>query len=317
VNDWIPAPSSPSHEMALRSASGDVRLRYEDVLQSGHLALAAMPFATGDVLWRRLLEPHPLARAVREHGVIPILSRMVLVVGDGPIAFEARVRARASFELARSERVGGEVEKLFLNAWGDLDAPLGRTNFPPPADAGRVVRAGRVFLEHTFTRLFAAPGERRVTQLPRVEPAEGASTIPEVPDALYEPRPFEELLSVPDGFSALGEVEPDPVALAFGLDHTDSNQHVNSLVHPRAFVEASLRRLAPHARSARAPLRAAALEIAYRKPFFAGEVGQVELVASAAPDASGWLTAGVVRGVSDEGAIERPRCALRAWFVAA
>ncbi len=308
--------------MALRTASGDVRLRYEDVLQSGHLALAAMPFATGDVLWRRLLEPHPLARAVREHGVIPILSRMVLVAGDGPIAFEARVRSMARFELARSVDPAGGVEKLFLNAWGDVEAPLGRTNLPAPDDAGRVVRAGRVFLEHTFTRLFAAPEERRVTrlpQLPTVEAADGgALAIPEVPNALYAPRPLEAMLSVPNGYSALGDVEPDPVPLAFGLDHTDSNQHVNSLVHPRAFMEASLRRLAPQARSARALLRAAALEIAYRKPFFAGEVGRVELVASAAPDASGWLTAGVVRGVSHEGAIEaRPRCALRAWFVAA
>jgi hypothetical protein len=56
---------------------------------------------------------------------------------------------------------------------------------------------------------------------------------------------------------------------AFGLDHTDSNQHVNSLVYPRLFAEAALRRLAELERPRRLLIRA--LDIAYRKPSFAGD----------------------------------------------
>ena len=51
--------------------------------------------------------------------------------------------------------------------------------------------------------------------------------------------------------------------------HTDSNQHVNSLVYPRLFEEAALRRLAASGRST--AVLARSLRIAYRRPSFAGE----------------------------------------------
>jgi acyl-CoA thioesterase FadM len=57
--------------------------------------------------------------------------------------------------------------------------------------------------------------------------------------------------------------------------HTDSNQHVNSLVYPRLFEEAVMRRLFALGRS-RAVL-ARSLVIGWRRPSFAGDVLKVDL----------------------------------------
>jgi hypothetical protein len=93
-----------------------------------------------------------------------------------------------------------------------------------------------------------------------------------VPDAIYDAPASTTAMNPPDGADLLdAEYHPDPVVTAFGLDHTDSNQHVNSLVYPRLFAEAALRRLAELERPRRLLIRA--LDIAYRKPSFAGDRG--------------------------------------------
>ena len=55
----------------------------------------------------------------------------------------------------------------------------------------------------------------------------------------------------------------------FGLDHTDANQHVNSLVYIRTFLEAVQRRVATAGKSVK--VRSRAVDIAYHKPCFAGD----------------------------------------------
>ena len=71
------------------------------------------------------------------------------------------------------------------------------------------------------------------------------------------------------GADALDRASPDETLIVFGLVHTDSNQHVNSLVYMRLFEEAVLRRFA--ALGLPEPVLARRLEIAYRKPCFAGD----------------------------------------------
>src|SRR6185369_14676109 len=86
----------------------------------------------------------------------------------------------------------------------------------------------------------------------------------------YTWRGPEAALALPDDAIAL---DPQPIlddgTTVFGRDHTDSNQHVNSLVYTRLFIEAALRRLWDHGH--KGPLLARSAEIAYRKPCFAGE----------------------------------------------
>jgi acyl-CoA thioesterase FadM len=57
--------------------------------------------------------------------------------------------------------------------------------------------------------------------------------------------------------------------MALGVMHTDSNQHVNSLVYPRLFEEAALRRFAVLGKST--TVLARSIDIAYRRPSFAGD----------------------------------------------
>jgi hypothetical protein len=83
-------------------------------------------------------------------------------------------------------------------------------------------------------------------------------------------------MELPAGAVALDEdYFPDATQTCFGLEHSDSNQHVNSLVYPRMFAEAALRRLAELGRSREVLIRA--LDIAFRKPSFAGDVVRIHL----------------------------------------
>ena len=219
-----------------------VHLRFEDISQDGRVLLEVLPSVLGPTIWNAQLAHDPLARECREKGIVPILTRYVLEGTPGPFGLMTPMQATGRFELARTDR-----DRVALNMWAELRAPIGRTYPPQPDNAGTEAVAGRVFAEHVFTRLFAAESAERA-----VRPADvGLRDAPP-----YTPRPFAEML--PTG------AQPDDAPIVFGLVHTDSNQHVNSLAYLRAFEEAVLRRCAPGYLSRQ-------LEIAYRKPCFAGD----------------------------------------------
>ncbi len=246
---------------------GQVHLRYEDVSQDGRLLLEVAPIGLGATVWRRVLGGHPIGKVLARAGIVPILTHLAIEASDGPFGITAPLDAVGSFALAHSRDSNGQVERIVLNMWCELTAPIGRVYPPPPERAGEHIFAARVFARHVMTRLFAPPGERRVTELripnePLVPPMLDVQTLPE---SLLEP---------PDGATALDEqLVLDTAPLVFGLMHTDSNQHVNSLVYLRAFEEAMLRRVAAHGRPTAVLSRA--LEIAYRKPFFAGQTARL------------------------------------------
>src|SRR4051812_9479689 len=106
---WIPEEPRDTPK-----ATAPMALRYEDVGQDGRLLLEALPQALGETVWRRLLARHPLAAAIREQGVVPILSRVVATGGDGPISVDGRVEAEGTYELAHTVGPGGEVTRIVL-----------------------------------------------------------------------------------------------------------------------------------------------------------------------------------------------------------
>jgi len=168
---------------------------------------------------------------------------------------------------------------------------------------------GRVYAEHVFTRPFAPPGQRRVTHLD----FEGAPVVSETRPALAPP---ETLATVPDGGRALDRsLVVDAVPIVFGVVHTDGNMHVNSLAYLRIFEEASLRRLV--ALGLGASRLGRQLEIAYRKPCFAGQNLRVMLQAFEHGDrlgAAGVLVdaADVAEGAQDDASIRaRARAVVR------
>ncbi len=290
-----PMPALPPERVAVASFP----LRYEDIAQDGRMMATAIPPAVGWTVWRQLLADHPAARDMQRQGVVAILSRLIVDASDEAIRVDHRVDATGGYQLARYAPTG-TIEKLFLNMWVEVRGAQGRV--VPPSGPGPMVVAGRVFAEHTFTRIFAPPDQRRVTRL-------------EVDGLPVEPEPHYDFPS-PDSAMALpleaepldDDYRPDAAVTAFGLDHTDSNQHVNSLVYPRLFAEAALRRFdlaaAPRARLVRA------VDIAYRKPSFAGDRVRIHLRGFRLGDrvgAAGFLTA-------DDDPLRRPRCCARILF---
>jgi acyl-CoA thioesterase FadM len=242
-----------------------VALRFEDVTQDGRVVLEALPNALEPTVWRRLRED-AAARACFAQGIVPILTRFVLEGTSGPFSPHRAVEARATWRIARSD-----AGPIVLDMWADLVAPIARTYGPQPPDAGSEAVVGRVYAEHVFTRPFAPAGQRRVTELD----FEGAPVVDATRPALAPP---ESLAALPDGARPLDPLlSLEPTPLVFGLVHTDSNMHVNSLAYLRAFEEAALRRLA--SRGVPAARLGRHLEIAYRKPCFAGQVLRVVLQA--------------------------------------
>lgn len=228
--------------------------RYEDIAQDGRFLLTAMTPGLGAAVWRALLRKIPASKAFQEQGILPILSRMVLVGEDRSVSVHQPIRYQGRFRFARQR--GGD--RLFVNMWVDAFAPLGSTFGPPPPKDAEAPLVGRIFAEHVITRPFAGPGERKVTRLE----APGVAPIPE------DEYDFEDAEALASKVARVGP-EAD---VRFGMMHTDSNQHVNSLVYPRIAEEHAIDRLSDEARTKKL---ARALDMRWRKPFFAGQTARL------------------------------------------
>jgi acyl-CoA thioesterase FadM len=246
-----------------RRASGTVPIRYEDIAQDGRLVLEGIAPAIGEVVWRKLLAGSPVTRALREQKTVPILTRVVIEGEGGPFSTFQPLEASGTFALAHATNDAGEVERVMIDMWVEATLPIGRNYGPPPERAGERIRAGRFFGEHVLTRLFAPPDQRKVTSFA----VDGAP--------MHGDRrawvAAESVATLPEGAAPLEDtMRVDPTPIAFGLTHTDSNQHVNSLVYPRLFEDAALRRFAELGRL-KPPVLSRYVEAAFRKPCFAGE----------------------------------------------
>jgi hypothetical protein len=253
----------PPELPASQTTTAETRFRYEDISQEGRIKVTGLPHALGDSVWQNLLASHPVQRAAARSGVAPILSRMVLWGGEDPVPVQRPARVAGAYHLAHTVDGTGAVNRLILNLWADLDGTIGLTQGPRPPRAGQPSRLGRVFAEHVFTRPLAPAEQRKVLELPGPD----GPWLP--PDRHTWVAPSE-LLGDPAGPDAATPWEVDPAPVVFGLLHTDSNQHVNSLVYPRIFEEAVERVLALRDPDG-PPVLARVMEVAFRKPGFAGQ----------------------------------------------
>lgn len=285
-----PAPAFPEDQaMALEG-----HLRYEDVAQDGRLMPIAIPPVLGG-LWRGVLRKHGQHRAALAKGIVPILTRMTLESFDQPIRVDQPVQSRAGFELAHDVE-NGEVSRLFMNVWAEVHGAGGKLG---SRDPGALALAGRLFAEHTFTRPFGPPDQRRVTRFDLDGHPEPATRYAcPAPVTAQEP---------PQGATWLGPAEPDPIELAFSLDQTDSNQHVNSLVYIRLFLDAAQRRFAALGQTLK--IRSRAVDIAYRKPAFVGDRVRATVRPFELAGAAG--AAGYIATPGDDA---KPRCYVRVLF---
>lgn len=271
-------PAIPDVPPEQRSTS-EGPLRYQDVTQDGRLLLTALHHFMGQTVFQTLLVKSEASRHHAHAGIYPIMSRLVIELGGGPVSVRKNVTSDGGFELFHTVDDSGAVNRLLLDMWATMTAPASRTNGPRPPNAGVPVELGRVYGEHVFTRPFGPPAERKVTRF-----EEGP--WPSVPPARRVWRAPEAILGLPEGAAWLqDDFAPDEAPIVFGLAHTDSNQHVNSLVYPRLLEEAALRRLARLGRPTSVLGRF--VEIGYRKPCFAGQAFRIVLRAYVRGGASG------------------------------
>jgi acyl-CoA thioesterase FadM len=286
----FPAPVTPFFPPGF-SVTSSMFLRYEDVTMAGHLIALGAPAGLAG-LWRELLVDHPGARNAIQVGILPILTRLTIDTGDSSIRVDRPVETRNGFALAH-DLEGDAVSRLFMNVWCEIYGVAGRLGRSNTA-AGPAL-AGRVFAEHTFTKPLAPPDQRKVTRL-------SVDGYPEVPELRYAQPRATTAGDAPDGATFLEELAPDTTDYVLTLDQTDSNQHVNSLVYVRLFMEAVNRRLAQTGRPLR--LRTKSVDVGYRKPCFAGDKVRAHLRLFQLGDSLG--AAGSI--VGDDG---KPRCYVR------
>lgn len=284
-----PRPEFPSDQ----HGKTEGHLRYEDITQDGRL----MPIAIPPVLsgfWRSVLSKHKGAMLAGQQGIVPILTRLTMSALDQRIRVDRMLEADTGFQLAHDVDPNGDVAKLYMLMWSDVRGAAG--SIVPRVPAGPLALAGTLFAEHVFTRPFGPPAQRRITRFE-------VPGLPEVPELRYPAPAASTGCDAPDGGVWLDELAPD-VDVVFTLDQTDSNQHVNSLVYIRIFIDAVNRRLAATGR----PLgvRTKAIDVAYRKPCFAGDRVRCSLRLFEAGGVLG--AAGFIAGPGEDA---KPRCYVR------
>lgn len=242
-----------------RSGHGEMAVRYEDVTQDGRLAVRAGAQAIGVSVWEPVLEVHPASRALIAQGIVPILTRLVVVTGGGPFSARVPVHADGSFELVEARDAEGK-RRFRVDMWATMRSVRSSTFAPPPGPDAEPIAVGAMWAEHVITRPFAPAGERTVSELPSElgSPRVVAHTEPTSVTALGEGCAWTD-----------AEWRESETPVVFGVSHTDSNQHVNSLAYPILLEEAALHDRARRGESVK--LFASRFEMAYRKPSFAGE----------------------------------------------
>jgi acyl-CoA thioesterase FadM len=245
--------------------------------------LGALPTTLGVQVWREILERAPSVPDPKERRIVPVLARLVVEGTPGPFSVLGELEVEGTYRLARTES-----GRLMFDMWVDIYSTLGRT-YGAVECGGMRALAGRVLAEHVLTRPFAPPGERRVELLD----FQGA---PEVRGTRGDPEPVEHTSVLPEGATPIEpHKRPESASRTFGLLHTDSNKHVNSLTYLRIIEEAALRRFASLGRPADTLGRR--VDISYRKPCFAGQT--VRVVQQAYETSGGRL--GTIAMVFDEG----------------
>jgi hypothetical protein len=260
--------------------------RYEDIAQDGRVVLTSLMPGLGASVWRSLMSARSSLTRFRDQGILPILRRVVIVGEKGPFSVHAPFSFEGTWRLVRDADAAPGEGRIGLLMWMEAVAPTGDTLGPAPKQDAPRLPVGRIFAEHVVTRPFAAAEERKVTRLAGV-----GGGFPEVPEDTWTFESAEALLA--------DRTLEDRGEHAFTMMHTDGNQHVNSLVYPRVFEE----RVA-----ATPPRLARAIDVRWRKPFFAGDRARITIDARSDDVAGAFIPLDATKPAT------KPSCAIRMRF---
>ncbi len=253
-----PAPSVPAEQRA----SGATPFRFEDLTQDGRLRMEGIWPPIGSILWGKAEGARALSR-LSARGVRAVLTTIALEAGEERCSLMRAAEHEVRYRLGHTTDEAGAVNRLLFDVWLESHAGRGAPYGVAEEPGAPRVLAARAFGRHVFTRPAAKAGEHRVLSLDEPD-------LPSLPPERLSWQAPEGLLTPPPGAELLDPApQLDPVPVAFGLTHTDLNQHVNFLVYPRLLEDAALRALAR--RGERTALLARRVEVAYRKPCFAGD----------------------------------------------
>lgn len=286
--------------------SGRLRMRYEDIIQDGRINLLGVPPSVAAV-WGQLVERTDAYRALSQRGIFAILTRLVArrVQPGGPISLPSLAVA-GGYQYAHGVDEAGEVARIFMNMWTRLEGPVRCMYGAQPANAGEVIPVAELFVEHTMTRPFGPPEQRKVLSL------DGIPHMPDLPPLRHDWERAEALLDLPPGVTdADPELIPAVAETVFGLEHTDSNQHVNSLAYPKVFIDEALRRFAARGLPTRVSVRQ--YDARFRKPCFAGDRMRVHSRAFLEAPGRPGLVAGIFEAGADP-AGAKPHATIRLSF---
>lgn len=248
---------------------GPLELRFEDVTQQGRLTPTALPHALS-IAWRTAIVHHPLHGELLASGILPVLSRLVCepAGGDGLVTVRDRVGARVRCHLAHVPAASpADLRIVFVME--------GHCFREAPGGIAQATLLGRVWAEHVLSRPMAPHGQRRVYALPD-------GSIPAAVHAWVDGDSIDAL--PPDAEALEPEAQDDACVTVFGMDHTDGNHHVNSLVYVRLLMDAALRRLDALGALPSA-LRVRHVDLRFVRPSFATDRVRWRLQAFRAPQA--------------------------------
>ena len=219
---------------------------------------------------------------------------MTLVSTEQPIHVNRAVEVRAGFELAHDRDDAGDVTRLFMNVWTEVRGAAGRIS--PNSKPGRA-RARRPPVRRAHVHAPARAARSAQGHAPR------GRGLSERPDAHPPPPAPATAQEPPDGARWLDELAPDtaPTTTSRSIRPTRTSTSTRWSTSGCS----STRSIAGSPRAGRrGKLRSRAVDIAYRKPSFAGDRVRAQLRLYEGPDGLG--AAGFIAG--DDG---KPRVYVR------
>ncbi|MCB0218350.1 MAG: hypothetical protein KDH09_01530 [Chrysiogenetes bacterium] len=237
------------------TTEGESRFGFDDITERYALKMTSLARMGAPVNWalfqKEVMPPHLRLKK----GLAAIVYRQELEITDTPLQIQTPLKVLVKLQLGKN----GEGEDTRIIARSDVEV-LGT-----PMGGGELVSAGRMMIDHVFTRLTAPPPERRV----RAFDPEMDFSAP-TPAREFDYLAPQALLDPPAGYEPLGEAVCDGEPHVWPYGNTDPNLHIHMMDYVgfgATFATDQFARLGKPATD----YFFNRCSVVYRRPFFTGD----------------------------------------------